>query len=326
MSGARGPGGPVRVVTGARLHFGLFAPHAGADRAYGGCGMMVDEPRTEIVVTATDEKSDMVDAPSDDVRTAIEQTRDRCRRHLGIESRLSIRVEEIAPRHAGFGSGTQLALAVAAGIGRLNGEASPDLVGPTGRGRRSAIGVHGFARGGFLVDSGRSREDALGGLDARLEVPADWRVVLATPLEDAGRSGREEREAFERLPTSANDFADRMRRRVDETLVPALRAGDFATFAEAIREHGRDAGRSFAEVQGGLFSTPETARLVAWFEERGLVGVGQTSWGPTVFAFTSNESEARDIAGRLSDRGALALEVRVVRPRNEPASVVLADG
>ena len=40
-----------------------------------------------------------------------------------------------------------------------------------GRGRRSGIGLHGFAHGGLIVDGGRRSDDALPPLIARLDRP-----------------------------------------------------------------------------------------------------------------------------------------------------------
>lgn len=50
-------------------------------------------------------------------------------------------------------------------------------------------------------------------------------------------------------------------------------------------------------------------------------GVGQTSWGPTVFAFTESESAADEIAGSIRDNvsGDEAF-VRVARPLNRGAT------
>lgn len=312
----------VSVVTGARLHFGLFAPFGSNGRAYGGCGMMVDEPRTEVVLQRADE--DVIDAGEPDLVERVRRARDRCRSRFGGDEPVAVRVARLAPPHAGFGSGTQVALAVAAGWARLLGIGSADLVETTGRGRRSAIGVHGFTHGGFLVDAGRGEADQLGELTDRIDVPSLWRVILVTPTNVAGLSGRDERSAFDTLTPDADRFADRMRARIRDDVLPALRAEDFDRFAEAIHEHGRDAGRAFASVQGGIYSNEVTAMIVEWFEGRDVVGVGQTSWGPTVFAFAPSATEARSTVEAFNTtelaRGAA---VRIATPRNEGATIAL---
>src|SRR6266851_3133678 len=59
-----------------------------------------------------------------------------------LPSGVRITIDEASPEHAGFGSGTQLGLAVAAALARLHGArvATSDLAKAIGRGARSEIG------------------------------------------------------------------------------------------------------------------------------------------------------------------------------------------
>ena len=66
-----------------------------------------------------------------------------------------------------------------------------------GRGERSAIGTHGFARGGLLVEGGKRAAGSVSRLIARLELPDAWRFVLLIDRERRGLSGRT---SGERLP------------------------------------------------------------------------------------------------------------------------------
>ena len=66
----------------------------------------------------------------------------------------AIEVRRAAREHAGLGTGTQLSLAVARLLIALAGRPDPtrdELVALTGRGRRSGIGLHGFALGGLIA-------------------------------------------------------------------------------------------------------------------------------------------------------------------------------
>lgn len=96
--------------------------------------------------------------------------------HLHIES---------APReHIGLGTGTQLGMAVATAIHILAGEPlglPGELAATAGRGKRSAIGAHGFAVGGLLVEAGKRQSEEISPLVARMELPAEWRVLLLLP-------------------------------------------------------------------------------------------------------------------------------------------------
>src|SRR5262249_56784067 len=102
-------------------------------------------------------------------------------------------VGRVSPPQAGLGSGTQLGMAVARALALAAGR--PDLPAEmlarfVGRGLLSALGVYGFAHGGFLVDAGQKTHGTLAPLVARAEVPRDWRVVLMLPpagTQDPGR-------------------------------------------------------------------------------------------------------------------------------------------
>ena len=125
-----------------------------------------------------------------------------------------MRLVETIPAHAGFGAGTQVALAVALAASRAAGRPAPirDLARQLGRGQRSGIGIAAFERGGLVIDAGHPSQE-----DRRAEagetegpepppvifqhpLPDDWRFVLATPRAAPGLSGPGEARAFESLP------------------------------------------------------------------------------------------------------------------------------
>src|SRR5581483_7464123 len=89
-------------------------------------------------------------------------------------------VEEVAPAHAGLGSGTQLALAIAAGLRRMHGlplDVRGDAV-RVGRGARSGLGIGLFDTGGVIVDGGRGASSDAAPVICRLPFPQDWRILL----------------------------------------------------------------------------------------------------------------------------------------------------
>ena len=77
-----------------------------------------------------------------------------------------------------------------------------------------------------------------------------------------------------------------------DVLLPAAREGDFVEFSESLYRFGRLAGAAFANVQGGSYNGPELTHLVETLRSLGVRGVGQSSWGPTIFALCPSESEA----------------------------------
>ena len=90
-------------------------------------------------------------------------------------------------------------------------------------------------------------------------------------------------------------------------LLPALVERDLDTFGAALTEAQELVGTCFAAVQNGLFH-PDAAPLIARLKEAGARGVGQSSWGPAVYAFGANEAEERrllDVARRASPEGSV---------------------
>jgi predicted sugar kinase len=84
--------------------------------------------------------------------------------------------------------------------------------------------------------------------------------------------------------------------------------------------YGHLAGECFSACQGGPFNGPGLAELVAHIHNLGFEGVGQSSWGPTLFVVAPDQQAAEDLAARLRDRSvAEPLEVLVAAPNNRGA-------
>ena len=75
-------------------------------------------------------------------------------------------------------------------------------------------------------------------------------------------------------------------------MLPALAEHDLEAFGEALYDFNCRAGEPFAPVQGGVYAGPRIAEVVAFVRQQGVRGVGQSSWGPTVFAVTEDEAGA----------------------------------
>ena len=275
----------IRVETGSRLHFGLFNLGQGP-RRFGGVGLMIEAPATSVTVQPAAAWS--ADGPLAERALAFAR--------LVTTEPQAIRVERAAPEHVGLGTGTQLALAVAKAI-RPALEAT-ELAGLLGRGQRSAVGIHGFQLGGFLVEGGKETE-AVSPLVERCAFPDDWRIVLIGPGTGQGLHGGPERRAFEEL--QRQEASAELDQLVMHVLLPALAGRDLETFGEALFDFNRRVGERFAPVQGGPYVRPE---WVDFLRRQGIRGVGQSSWGPTLFAVT--EAERRAVAAIVAGSFRLA--------------------
>lgn len=321
-------GTSVTVTTGARLHFGPLAAAGSTGGKFGGVGMMVSSPR--YVVSARVAAEDVCLGDEIACRRAAEFVR-RVRETTACGPLLPppVRIEflETIPSHAGLGSGTQLGLAVARVLSELAGERSvpgETLARRAGRGLRSAIGLHGFASGGFLVDGGRSGSGQLGTLVSRIEFPSHWRLILVAPRQSAGLSGAAEQSAFASQPPMPQPLTAELCRIALMEWMPGLIEADFARVSGAMYEFGQHVGRFFEPVQGGVFAQPLMGRLADEVRRRGFGGVAQTSWGPTICVLCEEESSARELITDLTGDGRWdECEFRLTEPLNRGAEVVI---
>jgi beta-RFAP synthase len=191
------------------------------------------------------------------------------------------------------------------------------------RGARSAIGTFGFELGGLLVDGGKRAGEELGQLVRRVSLPAEWRFVLARRRSGSlGLMGQHEKEAFAQLPPVPKSVTEQLWHITNSEMLPAIERSDCNAFGEAVYRFGRLAGECFAPVQGGAFASSATAELVAAIRDMGINGVGQSSWGPTVFAITSSQVEADQLVARLHrEMSSVGDDITIARPNNVGAQI-----
>lgn len=309
----------VRVTTGSRLHFGLIRlppkPDWGEDgtRYYGGAGVMIDRPGVVVEVRPSEQWS--AQGPSSERAMAAAW---QAAATFGAGAH-SVAVVSAPDEHAGLGTGTQLELAAALAVSRSVGrDDSPvELAAIIGRGKRSAIGMHGFALGGFLAEAGKRRPDELSPLLARCDLPSEWRIVLLTPNCGQRWHGEREVEAFANCDASAAAGLDAL---LNDAVLPAARHGAFAAFTAAIGEFNARAGEGFRASQGGRYAHPAITELVAWLHAEDIGGAGQSSWGPTVFAWTPDAESAEALAERAQRRWT-EIGVQITEVRNRGAGI-----
>ena len=289
----------VTIEAPARLHFGILDLRGHRGRRFGGIGAGVPTPAVRLEATRADSLT--VEGP--DAGRAQEAAR-RFMAAYQIPG-AHLRVVQSIPPHVGLGSGTQLALAVARALAELHGiRLEPAaLARAVGRGRRSAIGTWIFALGGFVLEGGRRAEsDAVAPLISRLPIPPAWQAVIAIPEARTGLSGVVEADAFAGLTPPAEPEVERVAHLVLMQLLPALAEADLADFGAALSEIQQITGSWFSAAQGGAFAAGPSADLVRGLVEFGAQGVGQSSWGPTVYGLTPDPDSARDLATRVRAR------------------------
>lgn len=306
----------VRVRTGSRLHLGLIWPGGGGPRRFGGAGIMVEAPGVDLEAEPAEQLR--VEGP-------MAARAESFARACGADTwPVHLRLLATPEEHSGLGTGTQLAMAVAKACDSLRGTSSPasELAVKTGRGRRSAIGIHGFQHGGFLVDGGKKDAAQLAPLLLRQDVPASWRFVLISPPSNTGLAGVNEEAAFQRLGEKGRAAAESLCHLLLVGMVPALVEQDLDAFGAALFEYGQRSGELFQQAQGGTYASPMAQSLVNELRSWSCAGVAQSSWGPTILAVTNGIDEAQSLAERIRQRfGDRAGAIKVTAPLNRGAAV-----
>jgi beta-RFAP synthase len=308
----------VFVGTSARLHFGFLDPSGRGQRPFGSFGLALDRPRTRLTLRRAPEfQVAGVDcARAEHYLRSIAASFSAAAYHLHLD--------EVIQIHAGLGSGTQLALAIGAGVAALEG-VSPDLraiAARLDRGKRSGIGIGTFAQGGVVLDGGPGA-GTLPSTLCRLPFPPQWRVLLIFDPNSTGMHGASETAAFASMPDFPEAEIAELCRRILQGALPALVETDFKTFCDQVGYLQKRMGAYFGPLQGGAYVSAGVAEVLDWLAREGSSGLGQSSWGPTGFAFAASEAEGQALLAAARARtGRSNLRFELAQGRNEPARIV----
>jgi beta-ribofuranosylaminobenzene 5'-phosphate synthase len=329
-SAERGASFGVRIAAPARLHLGFIDLSGSRGRRFGSVGLTIEGMATTLRLQTHDAQTTVHGADAAVNARATQYLALLTAQGL-VHGKLELQVEQAAPAHAGFGSGTQLALALARSVRELFDLplSLAELARMLERGARSGIGLGAFEQGGFLVDGGHSLWPRLAALDtpppllARADFPPAWRVLLILDDHAEGLHGHAERAAFEALPAFPRASAEQLSHAVLMQALPALAEEDLPQFGAAITELQQVVGDYFAPAQGGRYASPAVAEVLRHLALEGVVGYGQSSWGPTGFALFASDEAAQDWRARLTAKFAhqKGLSFAVVAGRNRGAEV-----
>jgi len=328
----------VSVHAPARLHLGFLDPSGSLGRHFGSIGLVIEGPATQVEIgpAEVDEVLAATPAAQTELLRAAAHLQ-RLREHTGRRQPLRLRLLQVLPPHAGFGSGTQLALAIGKAFARWHGMDvdAATLASWLGRGLRSGVGIAGFEQGGLLVDGGPGADGRPAPLLSRVDVPAAWRVVLVQDARAQGLSGGDERQALAALPPLPRAAAADVCHQVLMRVLPGAALDEFAAFAAGLTQVQGTLGEHFAPAQQGrAYTSTAVGRLVQWLGGVPLDGhgdaaraaIGQSSWGPTGFAVMPSQAsaEALLLAARAAGVIDAGLDVRIVAARNHGAALHVA--
>jgi beta-ribofuranosylaminobenzene 5'-phosphate synthase len=311
----------VTVTVPARLHLGFLDLNGGLGRRFGGIGLAISDLGTSLGIRRA--KHTRISGPQSE---RIEEYLQKMERALALNSAHTVNVLQNVPPHSGLGSGTQLALAVASGIRRLYNlplQIEEDAL-RLGRGARSGIGIGLFHRGGVVVDGGHGNQLGVAPIVSHLPFPEHWRILVIFDRQRRGVHGVDEVSAFAGLTPMPEADAARICRLVLMKALPALAEHDIVSFGAAITELQARLGDYFARSQGGsAFTSSAVAAVLAGLDASGAHGIGQSSWGPTGFAFAPSAEEAERLVKLAKEHPAAGgLDIRICSGLNRGAAIV----
>jgi len=314
----------VDIKAYARLHMGFFNLNGEQGRRFGSLGIGLDWPYTKIKISRgrgnfTTQKD--MDA---DTLQHIEKRKKALLTHLNIKEEVTIEAIEQIPRHAGLGSGTQMALAIGTGLNSLFNQSMTlsDIANITGRGQRSGIGIGTFSQGGFVLDGGRGDHTQLPPIIAQHAVPDDWRFILIFDPSFEGVHGHAEVSAFQSLANQSLIKTQTLTHRILTKALPSLLEQDIAAFGEVMNDLQNYNGEYFAPAQGDKYASQPVAEVLAYLNTQGVACVGQSSWGPTGFAMIKDQAEAESLLLKIKAKFENSrLDFVICRPCNHGAQV-----
>ncbi|UUO04417.1 hypothetical protein M4951_13545 [Blastopirellula sp. J2-11] len=301
----------LEIRTPSRLHFGLLSFGNPSVAAYGGCGVMIQQPALRLTV----DHADCFSAHGVAAARIREFAQRWSRHHEQALPAVTIRTTHSPRQHVGLGLGTQLGLGVATLLNcasQTGPESIESLAASVGRGARSAVGCYGFRQGGFIAERGVETAGQLSPLESRTKFPADWTFLLVFQAKRSGISGKAETTAFRQLPPVSLDVTNQLKRILYDEMTPALQGADYDHFSDGLFRYGELAGNCFVKVQGGAYLNQLSQRTVDALQQFGVRGVGQSSWGPTIFGLCANRQQAeaaRDYLGETLAGEELEMEI-----------------
>lgn len=285
----------VLVKTPARLHLGLIDMNGDLGRMFGGLGVAIDHPNVIVEAECSDKFA--VTGQDADLTATLAQ---RFFSVYNIQPKARLSIVKSIPAHVGLGSGTQLSLAVAVALAKLLDIKSsiPELAIAMGRARRTCVGTAIFQGGGFVVDGGKDlkQPNSFPPLIYRQPFPKDWRFVVAVPNQKQGLANSEETVAFDKLTKMPAHDAAQICRFIMLKLLPAIAEHDIESFGNALTEIQILTGNHFSQAQGGTYSSPNAKKCIEFMKQTGAYGVGQSSWGPALYAVVKEEQAKQTLS------------------------------
>lgn len=303
------------IKTPSRLHLTLIDLNGSIGRIDGGVGLTTENPSLILKAETQDygidinfENNNLSERLITEYVEKIENSANKMIKSMKINSGFKFTVKETYPAHSGLGSGTQISLAVGKIILKLIDKdmAAPEIAKIVGRGGTSGIGVRAFDQGGFIIDGGHridEKSDFLPSsaslaspapLITRYNFPKDWNIILAIPNVPAGASGPKEVNIFQKYCPIPLKEVQELSHVLLMKMMPAVVEADINSFGDSVNQI-QTVGFKKVEL---LLQHHLVHDLIENMRSAGAAGVGMSSFGPTVYAITDNNSKGIERAAK----------------------------
>jgi beta-ribofuranosylaminobenzene 5'-phosphate synthase len=275
----------VIIETPSRLHFGIVNINNINYPLYKCAGCAIQEPR----LVASFEENDELIIEGINRRELIERFIEYAKE---FNKKVKFRILSEIPSHAGLGSTTQICLSFSYSLHNVNKKYFDPYkeAKKLKLGNISGIGIAAFINGGFIIDSGKNKDDDIANVEFRCNFPEDWVFLLILDKRlKKGLSEEVEYEIIKRLPATRKENIEEMYDLL-QSMKDAMKEKDIEKFGKSLTRFQYLVGFNFKEAQGGIFSSPIIQEYVDFLLKNGAYGAGQSSWGPLVYALYQKDN------------------------------------
>lgn len=303
-----------------RLHLGLIDCGNATSRQYGGSGLSIKGLFTEVRTVPSTvwhvefaETTNVSARTVQDINALIDRLKEVCPpTHITIMSS--------TPEHKGLGSKTTLLLCITTASFAAHDKtiAREEIVLLTQRGGTSGAGVNLFWNGGFIIDAGHAtsrggrtftpssgaRPSTIPPVNARVALPAEWRIALFFDAASKEIEGKHEEEIFaESMPLPEIESL-RALAATYHGLLPSILSANLSDLAMALRDINA-VGMKAIEV---FYQSRQTIDFLeeSWKDN---IAAGLSSFGPCVFIIADNDSDFDHASERASAHGLTKLGI-----------------
>lgn len=292
----------MQIETSARLHLSLIDLNGSIGRVDGSIGLTLDKPSLKLECIENNTQTQIItNGLDDEYEKKILSSYMKMCDYLDIDTTYTFKINEAYPIHHGLGLGTQLSLSTASLLAHMNDVnlTNYELANIIGRGGTSGIGVYSFSEGGLIIDGGHKKTDKHSFLPssasnvspppliARYEIPDDWKIILVTPDINAGASGSNEVNIFQKYTPIKLDDVKTISYITLMKLMPAIVECDITSFGKAVNEIQKVGFKSIErKLQPPIIDT-----IINYMLDNGVAGAGMSSFGPTCFGITDTNTK-----------------------------------